>query len=190
MHSATCRPDIEVVRFLISNGCDVNAVNDHGRTPLMNASERGYLQIVEELIASGADATLSDCSGWTSLHFAALGAWPQFETHSLVMQRLIDEGVDVNAVDALGWSPAHISTDSCGLKILATAGADLSLCDVDGRTPIHYQGVDGVAELARHKNVDIHARDRFGRTAFHVCTSPDKVCSTALRCFLEIDYMT
>jgi ankyrin repeat protein len=43
------------VKQFIAAGTDVNARNENGDTPLHNAAEWGYKEIVELLIAEGAD---------------------------------------------------------------------------------------------------------------------------------------
>ena len=42
--------DLEIVKFLISSGYNINIEDNYYKTPLMYASENGYLDIVKYLI--------------------------------------------------------------------------------------------------------------------------------------------
>ena len=44
---------LEVVKFLIASGADVNKATKYDRTPLYIASMEGHLEVVKVLIASG-----------------------------------------------------------------------------------------------------------------------------------------
>ena len=47
--------DLEVVRFLIVKGADVNAKDDNGLTPLHWSAREGHLEVVQALIKSGSN---------------------------------------------------------------------------------------------------------------------------------------
>lgn len=63
--------DNEMVKMLIKDtNVDVNMANDEGRTPLMEAVEFGYTDIVISLLLAGADANLGNNTGLTPLRIA------------------------------------------------------------------------------------------------------------------------
>ena len=74
LHIAAARNKIEAVAALISHGADVNARDEYGKTPLMQASYYGYAKVVEALLDAGADKELKGTSGYwegkTALDFA------------------------------------------------------------------------------------------------------------------------
>jgi ankyrin repeat protein len=72
--------------YLLSVGSPVNGLTTGGRTPLHYACEHGYIDIVRALIKSGANVNIGDKSGWTPIHLACLGAWPQHESHTTVTE--------------------------------------------------------------------------------------------------------
>ncbi len=59
-----------------------------GRTALHIASDRGYMRIVNMLLAAGADVSRRDAGGWCALHLAARSG------HDRVVERLVECGAD------------------------------------------------------------------------------------------------
>ncbi len=53
--------------MLLKNNADINAVNEHGNTPLHYACFWGYQQIAEELMNSGAIAGIANKYGEIAL---------------------------------------------------------------------------------------------------------------------------
>lgn len=69
--SASDRSDWDIVRFLVSRGANVNAVDPRNRrTVLMFASAEGKLDIVKFLLNAGADAARVDSDGRSAIFFA------------------------------------------------------------------------------------------------------------------------
>ena len=97
LFQAAVTGDIEEASKAIVAGADVNAkgkegVYGDGTTPLWHAASGGENEMVELLIAKGADINLSaKWMGTTSLHEAALSG------HKKVVELLIAAGADVNA---------------------------------------------------------------------------------------------
>lgn len=69
---------LEIVKYLISKGADVNAkitVGQHkGLTALIGASFGGYLEVVKYLVSKGADINAKSDSGMTALNVAKTNA--------------------------------------------------------------------------------------------------------------------
>ena len=62
--------DISFFHLLLDNGADINVYNQRGETALMESAERGYNNIVKELLAKGADINLENKQGYTALMLA------------------------------------------------------------------------------------------------------------------------
>ena len=99
IHEAVGTGNIEAVKKHLAAGTDVNA-NDGGWTPLWYAADEGHKEIVELLIAKGADVNAkNDKFVGTFLHWAA------FSGHKEIAELLIAKGADVNAKDRVGKTP-------------------------------------------------------------------------------------
>lgn len=120
-----------------------------------------------------------DHAGWSALHFACLGGFPEHESHTPVVALLLSRGADPHAPDVACMRPIHVCTDTSALRLLLQAGADPNACDEDGRTPLHMHGVHNCAALLDlplefSAPMRAQARDRWGRTALHLASEPDK----------------
>ena len=94
IHKAATLGNIEAVKQHLAAGADVNAKDKYGRTPLHTAVDGDYKELIELLIAEGADVNANSKIG-TPLHSAA--TWGQKE----IVELLIAAGADVNAKDKL-----------------------------------------------------------------------------------------
>jgi len=96
IHEAAGTGNIEAVKQHLAAGTDVNA-KGVASTPLHMGVIGGHKEIVELLIAEGADVNVKDDKyGMTPLLNAASGG------HKEIAELLIAEGADVNAKVALG----------------------------------------------------------------------------------------
>src|SRR5262245_51456824 len=93
--------DLPAAESLIRRGADVNKRGPLALTPLMLAAGRGYVQMVDKLLAAGADIHALDSSmGASALHFAAEGGVTD------VAQLLLDAGAFINLQSAtVGLTP-------------------------------------------------------------------------------------
>ena len=61
LHDAASHGKLEIVRWLVSQGVDINAYNEaNERTPLCDAAAEGHTEIVKHLIEAGASLDVSD----------------------------------------------------------------------------------------------------------------------------------
>lgn len=98
LHNAVFyRASIEVIRYCISLGMDVNEATNDGRTPLLDAAANRSFGAVEYLVAQGADVNAKDVTGRTPLHEATKQL-----VNVKVVQCLIAQGADVSARDFRG----------------------------------------------------------------------------------------
>jgi ankyrin repeat protein len=89
---AVSNDDMNVVRFLLENGADVNLKGTaFGDTALMIALRHsgGKTEVIESLVAKGADVNARDVRGWTALMMASMG-------DKKVVELLLEAKADVN----------------------------------------------------------------------------------------------
>ncbi|KAK2055750.1 ankyrin, partial [Colletotrichum caudatum] len=92
--SATAgRPYLDFVREVVKSGLDVDAQDDSGRTPLMNAATAGNGDLVLFLLSLGVDADKVDREGRTALTEALRKVATQAHRHDAIFHRLLEYGV-------------------------------------------------------------------------------------------------
>lgn len=94
LHGAAGEEDVEIIRFLVDNGADVDAQNEDGISPLHICL---YPEIARELIACGANIELQDKWGRTPLMTLS----SELERED-VIQVLLEAGANVNTKDKDG----------------------------------------------------------------------------------------
>ena len=117
----------EVLETIIDHGADVNAKNKHNITALMQACKRGDVEIINILLSAGADSSIADTNGATSIHYAVVGGGSKG-----TLQAIIDHGADVNAsnkdnVTALMMACWMGNVEA--INVLLNTGADLNIAD-------------------------------------------------------------
>ncbi|RKP06523.1 ankyrin repeat-containing domain protein, partial [Thamnocephalis sphaerospora] len=167
LHWSAINNRIEVVRFLLDRGAEIDAVGgDLLATPLHWACRKGHLQVSAMLLERGADPTKSDAQGFNALHLAV------HSSNALLVLYMLYAPIDV-AVDspdtldhtALMW--AAYQGDSLSVDVLLRHGASLRAVDKAGFTVLHWSvskgHADTTAKLLR-AGADMNAREEKGRT--------------------------
>ncbi len=107
-----------IIEGLVVKG--VNATDSTGRTPLMWASTGGYIEIIESLIAGGAQLDMKDGYGNTALmHAVSYG-------HIKVAKILMEAGADINASTEHGSTALNLASQEGYteiVKLLKASGA-------------------------------------------------------------------
>jgi ankyrin repeat protein len=119
-----------------------------GTTPLLRAAKAADIPAIELLLTRGADATLTTRRGVNALMLAAgVGTAEQdttgrFKDESDIIRTidiLLDQGIDINAADSGGRTALHGAALQGYDEVVAALverGANLSLADEDGFTPL------------------------------------------------------
>jgi ankyrin repeat protein len=147
-----------------------NVKNQKGETPLSVAAMMKRNDVVEQLLAHGADINARNNDGLTPLHEAALGGYTD------VAELLLAHGADINATSGDGETPLHSaawSNHRYVVELLLAHGADVNVKDNKGRTPLHAAASGGdkeVVEVLLAHGADVNARDGGGMTPLHSAT--------------------
>lgn len=114
------------------------------RTVLHEAVWSGNVEMVQQLLAAGADPAACDSQEWTCLHLAAVRGFPE------VAQVLLQHGADPQARDLMQRTPLHFTARSGSVgvaKLLLEHGASASAEDLSHRSPLHDAALRGSAQL-------------------------------------------
>ncbi len=96
---------LDVLRLTIEAGADPRLTNRFGGTALIPASERGHVEVVEELLTRTAvDVNHVNNLGWTAL-LEAIVLSSGDARHQQVVQLLVDHGADITIGDKDGVAP-------------------------------------------------------------------------------------
>ncbi|KYO21893.1 palmitoyltransferase ZDHHC13 [Alligator mississippiensis] len=104
LHWAAINNRLDLVKFYISKGSVVDQLGgDLNSTPLHWAIRQGHLSMVILLLKCGADPSLIDGEGFSSVHLAVL-----FQ-HMPIIAYLISKGQSVDSTDVNGQTPLMLS---------------------------------------------------------------------------------
>ena len=120
------------VQPLLDAGADIDLRDGSGAAPLHAAERDG--EVIDLLLAAGADARAVDDWGRTTLHTAAL-------SDSVTIASLVAAGADPSVRDLRGRTALHEAAEwgyhTRGVTALVAAGADVNAADAVGNTPLH-----------------------------------------------------
>lgn len=150
--AATHANQIDMVRVLLENGADVDLQDNVKDNPFLYAGAEGLLEILKLTIAAGANTKLTNRYGGTALIPACHHGYPE-----CVLELLDTTDVDIDHLNNLGWTAlieAVILSDGGPVhqrivQILLDHGADRSIGDFDGITPLEHAERKGYAEMVK-----------------------------------------
>ena len=148
---ATRHSAIKAARVLIEAGADVNAMDDIQDSPYLYAGAEGPIEILRMTLENGADLSSINRYGGTALIPAA------HHGHVEIVRELLKTKIDIDHVNHLGWTAlleAVILGDGGQVYIeivslLVKAGADISIADNEGISPLSHAQSRGYAEIEK-----------------------------------------
>ncbi len=118
----------EVLQYLITQGYSPDRRNSEGKTPLLMATQKGALAIVEEFLLVGADPFIMDNSGESALSFA-IGNNP--EMLNLIVQ-LAGTKRDIAGETILHYAAREADYET--VQRLISMGLDKTIKNISGET--------------------------------------------------------
>ncbi|NWH28027.1 MYPT2 phosphatase, partial [Grus americana] len=187
--------NLDMVKFLVENGANVNQQDNEGWTPLHAVASCGYLNIAEYLISHGANVAAVNSEGEVPSDIAEEAAMKD-----LLLEQVKKQGVDLDLArkeeeqqmlqDARQWlnsgriedikqprtgaTALHVAAAkgySEVMRLLIQAGFNLNIQDNDGWTPLHaaaHWGVKEACSILAEALCDMDIRNKLGQTPFDV----------------------
>lgn len=140
---------VEAAKLLVAAGADPDALDDRHDTPWLVTGVTGSVAMAEVLLPANPDFTIVNRYGGISVIPAGERA------HIEYLQRVLQTDIDVNHINDLGWTslleavilgdggPRHRET----VRVLLEGGADRSIADRDGVTPLEHARAKGYDEI-------------------------------------------
>ena len=182
LHYAIKTKNLEIVRILIENGSEINALanrKEAGLTtwsPLCGAVQKANLELVKLLIENGAELNPKAKNTGVPLHFAVTSAFSEERKKAAnfeVIKCLIENGAEVDAKNFKGKTPLFYAVkndlDMEIVEYFITCGADsyAKTCQtlvIDDLCPL---------QLAISKKHALKKYDQFVRNTSCFCTMCD-----------------
>jgi ankyrin repeat protein len=176
--------NLDIVKYLVAQGADVEAEDDNNHTPLHKACKGGNLDVVKYLVdVQRANVNAKDKYNKTPLHNACYcrnGRRFGLGLEGLdVVKYLVKHGADVKAKDHYNNTPLHYACRNGNLDMvnyLIEQGADVEAKDNDNDTLLHYACYNGNLELVKYlvveQGADMNAKDNRNNTPlYRACQS-------------------
>ncbi len=192
LHKKVEAGDITAVRNMLEAGCDVDAKNWWGDTPLYRAAYYYQPEIAQMLLDAGANVDFQSSLGWTPLHRAAVGSVSisNRQRREDTVRVLLDANANVKLRTNFGKTPLHMAnmTDPASVfQMLIDAGADVNAKDHGGWTPLYSAALEGSGDAIRAMvkvGADVNAKDNDGNTPLHIASVVDN--ADVIRVLFEV----
>ncbi len=166
---------LDVVKYFLSKGVNVNTADLEGNTAFMNAaSSNNDIEVIDALSAKLKDINQKNKKGVSALAFAVKNNTPE------VVQSLLAKGADVKTIDKNGdnlafylmqsYSPQKSAAFESKLKMLEDKGLAVATAQKNGNTLYHLavaQNDLALMKIAARYKLDINAKNADGLTALH-----------------------
>ncbi|KAL8336355.1 hypothetical protein RB601_000260 [Gaeumannomyces tritici] len=164
------------VQILLFRGAEHVRGKD-GMAPLHCAAMGGHLDVVRQLIESGAALDVLDASGTTPLHWAA------YNGHKDVVEYLWQDA-NKKLRDHYGRTVSHLAAVAGMAEVVQLlGGVEKEAKDRQGQTPLHLAALKGHEAVARllavELDADKEAKDRQGQTPLHLAA--EEGCEAVVR---------
>ena len=157
LHYAVKECDFKIVKLLLANGADLNAMAFEGynKTPIQAAVYGGNLKMVKLLIEHGADINSKKEleKELSPLHIAV------YNKNYEIVEFLLENGADVNQRHydqdkGISTTPLHLACRNGGhnniAEILMKYGADIDAMELQNWTPLHHAACGGLHLIVRN----------------------------------------
>ena len=96
---------MEIVKYLVSNGANVNVKDKHDLTPIHDGARMGCLEVVKFLTQNGANLDGKAVFDWTPMHCAARSGTGYLE----IVKFLVESGAKTDAKSTRNETPLDLA---------------------------------------------------------------------------------
>jgi ankyrin repeat protein len=172
LHWACRGVHLDLVKFLVEKGANVNAEDNNKIVPLHSLASRNNAAAIELLVTKGALVDSEDYGGNTALHHAAMN------NAAAAVALLIKKGAELENTEDYGRTPLILCARERGgpktIEVLLDAGADVKAKDKFGATALHlasWRGKKEVVDMLLDAGAPISAKGRDPRYFFSQAAS-------------------
>ena len=160
--------NVEELKRNLANGVDVNAKDERGNTVLMIGTKFGYIDVVNTLLESGANANLMNYLKETALMYAAMRCDPTIVV--ALLKNCVDniDATDFHGDTALITAVRSFNADI--VNILIKKGANINVKGEYGKTALIFavNTTTNIINILIENGADINAKSACGETALMV----------------------
>jgi ankyrin repeat protein len=161
LHWASRGVHLELLKFLVDKGADVNAADNNQVVALHSLAVRNDAEAIEILTAHGAHVDARDYGGKTALHYAAINDAPE------AAALLLEKGADIESRENYGRTPLILGARERGgphtIKVLLEAGAEVNARDKFRDTALNlasWRGKKEVVDILLDGGAEIPSKGR------------------------------
>jgi len=163
LHIAAANGQAQAIELLIRKNGNVNAVDNFGRTPLLEACRSRQMGAARELVRHGGSLGFTEAIQM-SQQLTRLSRSESKPSPSVLLTYTQILKAEASELCGAAADPQQLWY----LKALVEFGADVNACDYDARCALHVAAASGnkaaVEFMLRQDAVDVDVRDNFGRT--------------------------
>ena len=188
LHLAAKLGQLHQIHLLISTGADVNAVDRHGRIPLMLAfnQQQVHMECIQTLVNDRSFLNQQVTDGATALHMAC------YLGHYSLVEYLLYKGADARIADGEGRLPIHWATHPSNpksIQLIANRHPHIvNATDDANMTPLMWAAFHNqiaCVSLLLALGADVEEKDVDGKTANHWAVHKEN--ARCLRRLLRLD---
>lgn len=160
---------MDIVKFMISKGADLDLTTPNGETALHWAIKLGHTKLSKFLIANNANADIKDKWGLTPLQIAVENGYVE------IVKILIERGVELNRKEShYGRTLLHLASINGHLdivKILLDHGMDVDAIDNNGKNSLDYAFQycnKRIAQILKARGTNKDDRTKFSCSSDHL----------------------
>ncbi|KAJ5078069.1 ankyrin repeat protein [Anaeramoeba ignava] len=168
LHLACQNNSLEIIKYLVEKGVDINAKTNDNETVLHLACQNNSIEIIKYLVEKGVDINAKTNNNETVLHLAC-------QNNSLeIIKYLVEKGIDINAKTNENETVIHLACQNNSIEIikyLVEKGIDINAKTTNNETVLHLACQNNSIEIIKYlveKGVDINAKTNENETVLHL----------------------